>query len=95
MSFAVLYNSYSFHFIIAKPERMIINKATNLPIVSLNDFAELSTYDLIDKKEGILKDFDMEESTVNKMIMKARESWFPEDAKKTEEAVDDTSINNE
>ena len=74
--------------------KMLAQLAIN-KIISLNDFAELSTYDLIDKKEGILKDFDMEESTVNKMIMKARESWFPEDAKKTEEAVDDTSINNE
>ena len=45
-------------------------------ILSLDDFANLSTYELIDKKEGIFKDFDIDEDTVNKLIMKARESWF-------------------
>ena len=36
--------------------KMLAQLAIN-KIISLNDFAELSTYDLIDKKEGILKDF--------------------------------------
>ena len=45
-------------------------------ILTLNDFADLSTYDLIDKTEGILKEFDIDENTANSMIMKAREGWF-------------------
>ncbi len=47
-------------------------------ILTLNDFADLATFELIDKEEGILKDLDLEEEEVNKMIMKARENWFNE-----------------
>ena len=35
--------------------------------------------ELIDKEEGLLKDFDIDETTANKLIMKARESWFEDD----------------
>ena len=48
-------------------------------ILTLDDFADLATFELIDKEEGILKDFDLDEDTVNKMIMKARENWFTTD----------------
>ena len=48
-------------------------------IFTLNDFADLATFELIDKEEGILKNFDLDEDMVNAMIMKARESWFKED----------------
>ena len=48
-------------------------------IFTLNDFANLSTYDLIDKDEGIFKELDIEEKTVNDMIMKARERWFKDE----------------
>ncbi len=48
-------------------------------ILNLNDFADLATFELIDKEDGILKHLDLEEETVNKMIMKAREGWFVED----------------
>jgi N utilization substance protein A len=48
-------------------------------IASLDDFADLSTFDLLDKEEGIFKNLELEESKVNKMIMKAREKWFKED----------------
>ena len=47
-------------------------------IFTLNDFADLATFELIDKEEGILKNFDLEESFVNEMIMAARENWFNE-----------------
>ena len=47
-------------------------------ILTLNDFADLASFELIDKEEGILKNLDIDEETVNKMIMKARENWFPE-----------------
>ena len=55
--------------------RMLATLAQN-KILTLNDFADLSTYDLIDKTEGILKEFDIDENTANSMIMKAREGWF-------------------
>ena len=48
-------------------------------IVTLDDFADLASFELIDKEEGIFKNLDIEESVVNAMIMKARERWFAED----------------
>ena len=45
-------------------------------ICTLDDFADLSTYDLIDKEEGLFKELDIDENIVNNMIMKAREKWF-------------------
>ena len=48
-------------------------------ISTLDDFANLATYDLIDKDEGIFKKLDIEEKTVNGMIMKAREKWFKDE----------------
>jgi N utilization substance protein A len=48
-------------------------------IVTLNDFADLASFELIDKEEGIFKNLDIEESVINSMIMKAREKWFTED----------------
>ncbi len=50
-------------------------------ILTLNDFGDLATFELIDKDEGILKNFDLDEDQVNKMIMKARENWFSEENK--------------
>ncbi len=47
-------------------------------ILTINDFADLATFELIDKDEGILRNLDIEEDAVNKMIMKAREDWFTE-----------------
>ena len=48
-------------------------------ICTLDDFAGLATYDLMDKNEGMFKELDIEEKTANDMIMKAREKWFKED----------------
>ena len=48
-------------------------------IVTLNNFADLASFELIDKEEGIFKNLDVDENTVNDMIMKAREKWFIED----------------
>ena len=36
-------------------------------------------FELIDKEEGIFKDIDVDEATINTMIMKAREKWFVEE----------------
>ncbi len=54
----------------------ILAELAKAQILTLNDFADLATFELIDKDEGILKSFDLDEETVNKMIMKARENWF-------------------
>ena len=62
--------------------KMLSLLATN-DICTLDDFADLATYDLIDKNEGIFKELDLDESIVNDMIMKAREKWF-EDEKQDE-----------
>ena len=45
-------------------------------ILTLNDFAELATFELIDKEEGIFKSLDVEEELANNMIMEARKNWF-------------------
>ena len=47
-------------------------------ICTLNDFADLASFELTDKKDGIFKDLDVDENIVDSMIMKAREKWFVE-----------------
>ncbi len=56
----------------------ILAKLAKSNIITLNDFADLATFELIDKDEGILKDLDIDEEKINNMIMKARENWFKE-----------------
>ncbi len=57
----------------------ILAELAKANIVTIDDFADLASFELIDKEEGILKDLDIDEELVNKMIMKARENWFTED----------------
>ena len=45
-------------------------------ILNLNDFADLASYELIDKEEGIFRKLELEEEKVNQMIMDAREKVF-------------------
>jgi len=45
-------------------------------IVNLNDFADLASYELIDKEEGIFKKLEIDEQVVNQLIMDAREKSF-------------------
>tara|TARA_Y100001970_G_scaffold151833_1_gene185976 strand:+ start:12963 stop:14486 length:1524 start_codon:yes stop_codon:yes gene_type:complete len=45
-------------------------------ICNLNDFADLASYELIDKEEGILRTLEIDEEIVNKMIMEAREKSY-------------------
>ena len=45
-------------------------------ILNLNDFADLASYELIDKEEGIFRKLDLEEDSVNQMIMEAREKIY-------------------
>ena len=54
----------------------MLAKLAKSKILTIDDFADLATFELIDKEEGILKDFDLDEDLANKMIMKARENWF-------------------
>ncbi len=56
----------------------ILAELAKANILTLNDFADLATFELIDKDEGILKNLDIDEDDINKMIMKARENWFKE-----------------
>ncbi len=56
----------------------ILASLAKAKILTINDFADLATFELIDKEEGILKDLDLDEDKVNKMIMQARENWFTE-----------------
>ncbi len=50
-------------------------------ITTLDDFAGLSNFDLIDKQEGIFKSLELDENIINNMIMKAREKWFTDEKK--------------
>ena len=45
-------------------------------ILNLSDFADLASYELIDKDEGIFRKLELEENLVNQMIMDAREKSF-------------------
>ncbi len=47
-------------------------------ILTFDDFADLASFELLDKEEGIFKSLDLEENLINEMIMKAREKWFVE-----------------
>ena len=58
--------------------KMLALLATN-NIKSLDDFAGLSNFDLLDKEEGIFKSLELDENFINNMIMKAREKWFADE----------------
>ena len=45
-------------------------------ILTLGDFADLASYELIDKEEGIFRKLELDEENVNQMIMSAREKSF-------------------
>ncbi len=57
----------------------ILAELAKAKILTIDDFADLATFELIDKEEGILRNLDIDEDIVNKMIMKARENWFTEE----------------
>ena len=54
----------------------ILAELAKSKILTLNDFADLATFELTDKEEGILKNLEIDEENISKMIMKARENWF-------------------
>ncbi len=60
-------------------DNKILAKLAKSKILTINDFADLASFELIDKEDGILKDLDLDEDLVNRMIMKARENWFIEE----------------
>ena len=45
-------------------------------ITNLIDFADLASYELIDKEDGIFRKLELDEEIVNQMIMEAREKSF-------------------
>mgnify|MGYP001460657130 CR=1 FL=1 len=53
----------------------------NKNITTLNDFADLASFELIDKEEGIFKSLELEEDLINNMIMQARKNWFEDENK--------------
>ena len=57
----------------------MLSLLANNNVCTIDDFADLATFDLIDKEEGIFKQLDLDENLVNAMIMKAREKWFKEE----------------
>ena len=48
-------------------------------IISLDDFAGLSNFDVLNSEEGIFRNLGLDETIVNPMIMKAREKWFEDE----------------
>ena len=50
----------------------ILAKLAKSNILNVNDFADLATFELIDKEEGILKELELDEEIANNMIMEAR-----------------------
>ena len=56
----------------------ILAALTKSNILNVEDFADLATFELIDKEEGILKDLDLDEEIASNMIMEAREFWSKE-----------------
>ena len=54
----------------------ILAELAKSKILTLDDFADLATFELIDKDEGILRSLDIEEELANNMIMEARKNWF-------------------
>ena len=59
----------------------ILAKLAKANILNVNDFADLATFELIDKEEGILKELDLDEEIANNMIMEARSFWSEEQNK--------------
>ncbi len=57
----------------------ILAELAKAKILTIDDFADLATFELLDKDEGILRNLDIDEDIANKMIMKARENWFTEE----------------
>ncbi len=47
-------------------------------IKTLDDLADLSTVELIDKEDGILRSYGLDAERANAIIMAARKHWFPE-----------------
>jgi N utilization substance protein A len=50
-------------------------------VKTLDDLADLAADELVDAKDGILKEFDLSADDANAIIMAARAHWF-EDEKK-------------
>ena len=59
----------------------ILAELAKYNILNVNDFADLATFELLDKEEGILKDLDLDEEIANNMIMEARGFWSEEQNK--------------
>ncbi len=63
-------------------------------IKTLDDFADLASDELIDREDGVLRDFDLGEDEANALIMAARAHWF-EDADDGEEGAPASATTND
>ena len=59
----------------------ILAELAKSKILNVNDFADLATFELKDKEEGILKELELDEEIANNMIMEARSFWSEEQNK--------------
>ena len=53
----------------------ILAELVKAKIYDVNAFADLATFELIDKEEGVLKNLELDEEVANNMIMEARSFW--------------------
>jgi N utilization substance protein A len=58
-------------------------------IKTLDDFADLATDELTSAKDGILKDFDLDDATATEMVMAARAHWFADEEEGDEQTSSD------
>ncbi|MBV7255949.1 transcription termination/antitermination protein NusA [Pacificimonas sp. WHA3] len=65
-------------------ERMLVTLGEN-GVKTLDDLGDLATDELVSKRDGFLKDYDLSEDDGNRIIMAARAHWFEdEDAANTD-----------
>ena len=76
MGYYLKWNPQSCYYFAHEPARAGSKGLQNKNILNLNDFADLASYELIDKEEGIFRKLELDEDLVNQMIMDAREKSF-------------------
>ncbi|RJF89560.1 transcription termination/antitermination protein NusA [Oleomonas cavernae] len=58
-------------------------------VKTLDDFADLATDELTSPKDGLLKDFDLDDATATEMVMAARAHWFADEEEDDEQTSSD------
>ncbi len=60
-------------------------------IKTLDDLGDLATDELVSKRDGVLKDYDLGDDEGNRIIMAARAHWFDDEPEAVEEVADATT----